>query len=569
MARLLASAPRVVGISYPDDGWVAACLHISGRIPVWACDEDSTAAEAHLERMGLPGLSTEVPQAYVDSDLRLQGSARFEVGALPPIEGALVTILICTFNRAEMLPRAIASALAQSWPAEVLVVNDGSTDSTAEVLAGIPGIRVVHQENTGKPGALNRGLVEARGEAILVLDDDDLLLPGALHVLAPALFEHPERSVVHGDTIFFDPETQEILDYIPSLRLPGSMSRTSVLLQTPAYTGAMLIRAESQREAGDYDARLVRGEDMDMFLRLSHVGEMVAVPYPTFLCGVHEGARGSAVDRVRIGTRDESKAFELKYLTPVFRERWEAMAPDADRGESHAWAAGLFERGLEQEALQEIHRWQGPYTSSEAWIRGHLGLESEVHQPLDALVVVDEGDPGALEETLFRHAAGRSVWVNLEVPRDPLGHVRLYWNGQYAARERLHRWIDHEGPVHFRLSAAPQWAPPPLNSLWILPDLPASDAIFAVAAVMGWAPPECSRQGIRVLRSPVVGVVWKIRGLLEKGRTPEAARCLPELMRLQPQWPGAWRITAQVFHELGRAELARPWEEKLAAFRAA
>ncbi len=506
MARLLARAPRVLGVAYPDDGWVAACLRISGRVPVWACEEDPGAAEAHLERMRLPGLACEIPQAHVDSDLRLHGSASFEVATLPPANGALVTILICTFNRAEMLPAAIASALAQTWPVEVLVVNDGSTDSTAEVLDEIQGIRVIHQQNTGKPGALNRGLAEARGEAILVLDDDDRLLPGALHVLAPALFEHPERSVVHGDTIFFDSETEEVVDYIPSLRLPGSMSRTSVLLQTPAYTGAMLIRTSSHREAGDYDSRLVRGEDMDMFLRLSHVGEMVAVPYPTFLCGLHEGARGSAVDRVRLRDRNESKAFELKYLTPVFRERWEKMAADVTREESHAWAAGLFERELVKEALEEIQRWDGPYSPSEVWIRGHLGLESTIHQPVDAVVVVDEGDPGALEETLLRHSAGRAVWVNLEVPRDPLGHVRLYWNGHYAARERLHRWIDHEGPVHFRLSADPDWAPPPLDSLWILPDLPASDAVLAVAAVMGWESPACSRQGIRVVRDPVVGL---------------------------------------------------------------
>jgi len=468
-----------------------------------------------------------------------------------------------------MLPGAIESALAQSWPAEVLVVNDGSTDSTADLLDGRADIRVIHQENTGKPGALNRGLAEALGEAILVLDDDDRLLPGALQVLAPALFGHPERAVVHGDTIFVDAKTDEIVDYIPSLRLPGSMSRTSVLLQTPAYTGAMLIRTTSHREAGEYDARLVRGEDMDMFLRLSHVGEMVAMPYPTFLCGIHEGVRGSASDRVQLGTRDESKAFELKYLTPVFRERWQQLAPNVSRSESHAWAAGLFERGLVEEALEEAQHWEGPYSPSEVWIRQHLGLEATVHQPDEALVVVDEGDPGALEETLLIHAAGKAVWVNLEVPRDPLGHVRLYWNGQYGAREKLQHWIDHEGPVHLRLSADPDWAPPPLESLWMLPDLSAADAVLSVAAVLAWDAPDFRRQGIRVLRDPVVGVLWKIRTLLQGGRAAEAARCLPDLMKLQPKWPGAWRITAEVFRELGRAELAQPWEERLAGYSAA
>ena len=98
-----------------------------------------------------------------------------------------MSVLVCTYNRAEMLRDTLNSVQAQSWPHELIVVDDGSEDETWEFLASKPEIRSFRQPgNQGKTYALNRGIAEARGEFLLVLDDDDMIVPGALTLLAKA-----------------------------------------------------------------------------------------------------------------------------------------------------------------------------------------------------------------------------------------------------------------------------------------------------------------------------------------------------------------------------------------------
>ena len=153
-----------------------------------------------------------------------------------------------------------------------------------------------------------------------------------------------------------------------------------------------------QREVGEYDERLKRGEDMDMMLRLSQHGRMESVPLPTFMLRDHDGLRGSQGDRWSKKDPGVEQSKFLSYSKPVFRERWQTYRGGADRQESHAWALGLWERELKDEAVEELSRWSGPYTKSECWVRNRIGLTDSVRQEFrDALVVVDDGDEGALE----------------------------------------------------------------------------------------------------------------------------------------------------------------------------
>ncbi len=99
-----------------------------------------------------------------------------------------LSIIIPAYNAESYLPQCLDSILAQKHQGcEVIVVDDGSTDSTAALLERYPDVKVVHQENHGMSTARNRGLDEARGEYILFVDSDDLLTAGALETLVAEL----------------------------------------------------------------------------------------------------------------------------------------------------------------------------------------------------------------------------------------------------------------------------------------------------------------------------------------------------------------------------------------------
>jgi glycosyltransferase involved in cell wall biosynthesis len=114
--------------------------------------------------------------------------------------GDVVSLIMATYNRASTLPRAIDSVLAQDYPDwELIVVDDGSTDDTAAVLAAYsdPRIRVLcHQHNRGLMAAKNTGLDDIRGEWFTFLDSDDAIVPGALSALMAVVARDPTITAI-------------------------------------------------------------------------------------------------------------------------------------------------------------------------------------------------------------------------------------------------------------------------------------------------------------------------------------------------------------------------------------
>jgi len=176
---------------------------------------------------------------------------------------------------------------------------------------------------------------------------------------------------------------------------------------------------------------------------------------------------------------------------------------------------------------------------------------------------VDDGDPGALELTLQNHAGPHALWIDLEVPRDPLGHIRLYWQGEYGVRERLHVWCKPTGAIHLRLSSAPDWVPPPIDSTVWIPDLPAIDAVLALAATQDWILPSRHRHGLRAPIHPFVRALWKSRTLLKQGHPDPALVSLLPVLKALPAWPGIWKLAAEAFQVRGDTEKARQWMDRI------
>lgn len=123
-----------------------------------------------------------------------------------------ITVVIPAYNYAATLPRAVESVLGQLGPAhELMVIDDGSTDSTpavvAELLGKHPGaFRSIRKENGGQSSVRNRGIHEARGNYLIFLDADDELAPGALAALDGHLRTHPETRMVIGGHISVWPD---------------------------------------------------------------------------------------------------------------------------------------------------------------------------------------------------------------------------------------------------------------------------------------------------------------------------------------------------------------------------
>src|SRR4051812_26302017 len=113
--------------------------------------------------------------------------------------GPLVSVVIATYNSGRFVGQAVRSVLAQTYrPFEIVVVDDGSTDDTAGVLAGYrDGVRYVYQENRGPAAARNRGIAEAAGELVAFLDADDEWHPEKLSRQWEALSASPRAGLVH------------------------------------------------------------------------------------------------------------------------------------------------------------------------------------------------------------------------------------------------------------------------------------------------------------------------------------------------------------------------------------
>lgn len=163
-----------------------------------------------------------------------------------------VTVLIDTYNAAHLLPRAIESALTQTYPAnrmEIVVVDDGSTDGTREVVSTYgEKVRYVFKSNGGQASAINEGIRQARGEIVCLLDGDDYFYPGKVDAVVKA-FGEPGVGLVYTKLDIEDGEGTTIQSGYPPGRWRGSL-RSRTLLGYPwgAPTSAMSIRRSIARD---------------------------------------------------------------------------------------------------------------------------------------------------------------------------------------------------------------------------------------------------------------------------------------------------------------------------------
>jgi glycosyltransferase involved in cell wall biosynthesis len=111
----------------------------------------------------------------------------------------LVSVIIPSYNHGQYLLDALKSIWLQNYPAiEIIVVDDGSTDNTREILKEIPGVKYIYQRNQGLSAARNTGIINSSGEFLIFLDADDWLLPEAININVNYLLQNEELAFVSG-----------------------------------------------------------------------------------------------------------------------------------------------------------------------------------------------------------------------------------------------------------------------------------------------------------------------------------------------------------------------------------
>lgn len=293
------------------------------------------------------------------------------------------TVVIPSFNAAGTLPETLRSVIPELGPCdEVIVVDDGSSDDTAEVVQAFNDdrIRYIYQSNSGGPARpRNRGIAEARGKLIFLFDSDDLMMPGKIEAAKTAYLSYPDVGLIFSNFMTINKEgktlTARFLDAY-ELTGPFAVSDRPVRLEVPVACRAMArenfvgtsgvaIPKWVFNRIGPFDETLTNGDDRDMWFRVTRHFPAVYIPqvFHCYRIGENSISMGSAHKR----TPAKLKVLEQQLADPldeVFANDLRELIAD----NYHALAYESFSKGNMQECRAEIAKgWRA--SKRGVWIR--------------------------------------------------------------------------------------------------------------------------------------------------------------------------------------------------------
>jgi len=204
------------------------------------------------------------------------------------IENRRISVIIPTYNHANYLKHAIDSVLDQTYPnIEIVIVDDGSTDNTDQVVAEYgDAVVCIKQNNQGLSAARNTGIRAATGDYIALLDADDTWLPSYLVTVAACLDSDPDLGAVHSGFYFVD----EHGDRLPQLGMdtvPDDQMYDRLLDGEFFIPSSVLTRRACFSSVGLFDEQLRASEDWDMWLRVAHDYRFAGISEPLVNYRIH------------------------------------------------------------------------------------------------------------------------------------------------------------------------------------------------------------------------------------------------------------------------------------------
>jgi glycosyltransferase involved in cell wall biosynthesis len=258
-----------------------------------------------------------------------------------------VSVIIPTYNRGRIIEEAVDSALAQDYKDfELIVVDDGSTDNTSEILASYgDDISVFFQKNKGVSAARNRGITEASGQFIAFLDSDDLWLPQKLSTQVEFFRQRPDALICQTEEVW----VRNGIRVNPKQRhkKPSGMIFKPSLELCLVSPSAVMIRRDLLDKTGNFDETLPACEDYDLWLRISCRFPVYLIETPLIIKrGGHDDqlSKRAGLDKFRI------KSIENIIKTGILSEDQHQAALIMLKNKCRIYAAGCRKRGREAEA---------------------------------------------------------------------------------------------------------------------------------------------------------------------------------------------------------------------------
>jgi glycosyltransferase involved in cell wall biosynthesis len=255
--------------------------------------------------------------------------------------GPEVSVVVPTHNRSGLLALTLRSVLWQhDVDLEVIVVDDGSTDDTAQVVAalGDPRTRRIHHPTPqGVSAARNHGTTEAAGDWVAFVDDDDLWAPDKLTRQLQAA-RHAGRAWAYAGAVSVDGALQIVGGAAP----PPPERLAKLLLRYNAVPGGgsnVVVRRDLLRRVGPFDTRLYNTEDWEMWIRLAKEGPPAGVRSPLLAYRVHLGNASLNIPEILAGVDLIERRHGIR----------------TDRGVIHHWLAeSCLRMGRRKEALRHL-----------------------------------------------------------------------------------------------------------------------------------------------------------------------------------------------------------------------
>ncbi len=260
-----------------------------------------------------------------------------------------ISIIIPTFNRASLLKRALDSVYAQTLPTfEVIVVDDGSTDDTADIIKNhYPQTRYFFQNNQGVSAARNLGIENANGEWLAFLDSDDEWLPDKLAQQMQALNEN-DAKVCHTEEIWIRDGVR--VNQMNKHKKSGGWIFRQCLPLCAMSPSSIIIHREVFRKTGPFDTSLPACEDYDLWLKITARYPVLFIETPQIKkYGGHEDQLSQkywGMDRFRV------QALENIIGSGVLDAQNREAAVGMLLKKARIYRKGALKRGKEQEALR-------------------------------------------------------------------------------------------------------------------------------------------------------------------------------------------------------------------------